>query len=121
MFDHLNYKFIQYNEYIKNIRYYCPHNDQLYKVVRYLLKLTMKNMKYLHHYNAWISLICKMVRIDLQVDVALIYTLLKPPAEQDYKKIRRGMSYPNGNVYLPQLTVANDNRTLTWNTDVSFV
>ena len=120
MFDHLNGETIQYNEDIKNSRYYCPNNDQLCKVVEDLSKITMKNMNPPHHYAVWILFVCKMVRIDLQVGVALIYTLLKPPTEQDYKKVGRGISYPNGNVYLPILIVANDNGALTWNIDASF-
>ena len=121
MFDHLNGKTIQYDEVIKNSRYYCPDNDQIYKVVENPLKVTIKNMKLLHHYAAWILFVCKMVRIDLQVSVVLICTLLKLPKEQNYKKLRRGISYPNGNVNLPLLTVANDNGTLTQNTDASFI
>ena len=54
-----------------------------------------------------------MVRIDLQVGVTLIYTLLKPLTKQDYKKLRKGISYPDGNVYLPLLIVTNDKGTLT--------
>ena len=45
------------------------------------LKLTMKNVKPLHHYATWILFVYKMVRINLQVGVALIYTLLKPPTK----------------------------------------
>ena len=40
--------------------------------------------------------------------------------EHDYKKLRRCISYQNGNVYLPLLIVAKDNGTLNWNTDASF-
>ena len=70
------------------------------------LKLTMKNVRLLHHYTAWILFVCKMIRNNLQVGVALIYTLLKPPTELDYKKLGRGISYSNGTVYLPLLIVA---------------
>ena len=73
MFDHLNRKTILYNKNRKNSRYYCPDNDQLCKVVEDSSKLTMKKVKVLHHYAVWILFVCKMVRIDLQVDVALIY------------------------------------------------
>ena len=61
----------------------------------------MKSVKLLHHYAAWILFVYKMIRIDLQVGVALMYTLLKPLTEQDYNKLGRGISYPNGNSYLP--------------------
>ena len=82
----------------------------------------MNNTFYvLHHYAAWILFVYKMVRIDLQDNVEFIYTLLKPPTEHDYKKLRRGTSYPNENVYLPLLIVANDNGTLNWNADASLV
>ena len=54
MFDHLNGKTIQYNEDIKNSRYYCPDNDQLSKVVKDSSKVIMKKVKLLHHYAAWI-------------------------------------------------------------------
>ena len=77
-------------------------------------------MKLLHHYAAWILFVYKMVRINLQVGVAPIYTLLKPPIEQDYKKLGRGISYLNENIYLPLLIVANNNGTLTLYIDTSF-
>ena len=39
--------------------------------------------------------------------------MLKQPTQQDYKELESGVSYLNGNVYLPLLIVANNNRTLT--------
>ena len=113
IFHHLDGKTIQHNEKIKNSRYYFPNNDQLCKGVKDPSKITMKNMRLIHHYAAWILFVYKMVRINLQAGVARIYILLKPPTEQDYKKLGRGISYPNGNVYLPLLIVANNNRNLT--------
>ena len=60
MFDHLNGETKQYNEDIKNNRHYCPNNNQLHKVVEDSLKLTMKNVKLVHHYTAWILFVCKI-------------------------------------------------------------
>ena len=62
-----------------------------------------------------------MVRTDLQVRVALIYTLLEPPTEQDYKKLGRVISYLKEIVHLPLVIGVDDSEILTLKIDTSFV
>ena len=62
----------------------------------------------------------KRARSDIQVCVAFLCTRVKPPNEQDYKKLGRVISYLKETVHLPPVIGANDSRTLTWNINASF-
>ena len=50
----------------------------------------------------------------------ILGTLVKSPTEQDYKKLRRVISYLQETVHLPLVTGADNSRILTWNIDPSF-
>ena len=62
----------------------------------------------------------KRTRPNIQVCVAFLYTHVKVPTEQDYKKLGRVSSYLEETVHLPLVIGVEDSGSLTWNTDASF-
>ena len=63
----------------------------------------------------------KRARPNIQVCVAFLYTRVKSPTEQDYKMLRRVISYLKETVDLPLIIGADNSGTLTWNINASFV
>ena len=58
-------------------------------------------------------------RPDIQVCVAFLYTRVKSPTEQNYRKVWWVISYLKETVQLPLAIGADNNGTLTWKIDVS--
>ena len=83
--------------------------------------MPLKDTKLFHYHVARLLFTSKRVRPDIQVCVVFLYTQVKSPTKQDYKKLGRVISYLKDTVRLTLVTGANDNRTFTWNIDASFI
>ena len=106
---------------LKNSGSYYPGNDQLMKVEYDSPSLSPKDTKLFHYHVTRLLFVSNRVRTNnKQVCVAFLCTRVKSPNNQDYKKIRRVISYLKETVHLPLVIGGNDSETLTWNIDASF-
>ena len=83
-------------------------------------RLPAKDAELFHRHVARLLFASKRVRPDIQVCVAFLCTRVKAPAEQDYKKLGKVISYLKETVHLPLVVGTDDSGRLTWNIDASF-
>ena len=101
MFDYLQDVIVEANEDLKNSRSYYPGNDQLFKVDYKSPSLPLKDAELFHRHVARLLFGSKRARPDIQVCVAFLYTRVKAPTEQCYKKLGRVISYLKETIHLP--------------------
>ena len=87
------------------------------KVVEDSPRLPTKDADLFHRHVARLSYASKRARSDIQVCVAFLYTRVKAPKEQDYKKLGKVISYLKETVHLPLVIGADDSGRLTLNID----
>ena len=119
MFDYLDDVIVEAANDLKNSRSHYPGNNQLFKVDDDSPRLLQKDADIFHHHVARLFA-SKRVRPNIQVCVAFLCTQVKSPKEQDYKKLRRVISYLQETVHLPLVIGVDNSGTLTWNIDASF-
>ena len=120
MFNYLEDVIVEAAVDLKNSRSYYPGNDQLMKVDYDSPSLSTKDAELFHQHVTRLLFASKRTRPDIQVCVAFLCTRVKPPNEQDYKKVGKVIAYLKETVHLPLLIGVNDSGTLTWNIDASF-
>ena len=101
MFGYLEDVIVEAAEDLKNSRSYYPSNDQLMKVNYDSPSLSAKDAEIFHQHVARLLIASKRARPDIQVCVAFLCTRVKPPNEQDYKKLGKFISYLKETVHLP--------------------
>ena len=61
-----------------------------------------------------------MERPDIQLAVSFIFTIVRGPDTDDYKKLSRVMNYIQGTIGLPLIFLINSSGNIKWYVDVSF-
>ena len=120
IFDYLEELIVKADEDLKNSCLYYPGNNQLVKVDKDLTRLLPKNAELFHRHVGRLLFASKRARPDIQVCVIFLYTQVKSPTEQDYKKLGRVISYLKETIHFPLVIGADKSGTLTWNIDASF-
>ena len=83
-------------------------------------RLPIKDADLFHPHVARLLFVSKRARPDIQFCVTFLYTRVKAPTEQDYKKLWTVIIYLKETVHLPLVVGADDSGRLTWNIDASF-
>ena len=90
-------------------------------MVEYSPRLSPKEAELFYHHVVRLLFASKRTRSDIQVGVAIQCKQAKSPTKQNYRKLRRVISYLKQTVHLPLVIGADNSGTLTWNIDASFV
>ena len=93
MFNYLEDVIVKATEDLKNSRPYYPGNNRLFKVDEDSPILPPKDVELFHRHVARLLFSSKRARPDIQVCVAFLFTRVKSPTEEDYKKIGRVIIY----------------------------
>ena len=106
MFDYLvEDVIVEAAEDLKNSHSYYPGNNQLFKIDDDSPRLLPKDVDIFHRHVARLLFASNRAKPDIQVCVAFLCTRVKPPTEQDYKKLGRVISYLKETICLPLVTV----------------
>ena len=120
MFDYLEDVIVEAADDLENSCSYYPGNNQLFKVNDDSPRVLQKDMDLFYCHVARLLFASKRARLDIQVCVAFLCTQVKSPTKQDYKKLKRVISYLQETVHLPLVIGADNRGTLTWNINVLF-
>ena len=121
MFNYLEGVIVEPADGLKNSCSYYLGNNQLFKVDDDSPSLLPKETEIFHRHFARLLFASKRARPDIQVCVTFLCTQVKPQTEQDYKKLKRFISYLQETVHLPLVIGADNSGTLTWNINASLV
>ena len=120
MFDYVEDVIFEAADDLKNSCSYYPGNNHLFKIDDDSPRLSQKDADTFHRHVIRLLLASKRDRPNIQVCVVFLYTRVKSPMEQDYKKLQRVISYLKGTVHLPLVIGPDNSGTLTLNIDASF-
>ena len=109
MFNYLEDVIVEANEDMKNSRLYYSGNYQLFKIDYNSPSLPSSDTELFHCHVVRLLFSSKKTRPDIQACVAFLYTRVKSPTEQDYKKLGRVTSYLKETVRL-LLVIGAENR-----------
>ena len=120
MFDYLEGAIIECAEDLKNSRSYYPGNDQLFKVVEDSVKLPPKDTELFDWHVERLLFANKRIRPNIKEYVAFLYSQVKSPTKQDYRKLGKVISCLKENIHLLLVIAVDNDGTLTWNIDAPF-
>ena len=100
----------------------CPAGDNLFKVRededRELLSEEMD--KNFHRTVAQLLFLCKRARPDIETLVSFLTTRVKQPDKDDWGKLRHGLMYLKGTLYMKRNLTADNLFNIIWWVDGSF-
>ncbi|VEU34053.1 unnamed protein product [Pseudo-nitzschia multistriata] len=97
-----------------------PAGDHLFKVNDESPKLSQADADKFHHYVAKLLFMAKRSRPDIQTAVAFLCTRVSAPDKDDWKKLRRVMSYLAGTPYIPLVLGWDGTGNVYWHVDAAF-
>ena len=104
----------------ENRVFVTPAADHLFNTNADAKKLPIKQAEVFHSYVAKLLFAAKRARPDIQTAVAFLCTRVQMPDEDDWKKLKRVLSYIKGTVYLPLVLGADNSGNIYWHVDASF-
>lgn len=94
-----------------------PASENIFKVDMTASRLYYRTAEYFHCMTARLLFARKREQTDIQVAVAFVFTHVKEPNADDYKKLARVIKYLRGTIHLPLLIRRNEIGTLSWSVD----
>ena len=94
---------------------YYLRKDQLFKVDNNSPRLPSKDAELSHSHVAKLLFTSKRARPNIPVCITFLYTQVRSPMEQDYKKLGRVNFYLKETVHIPFVICVDNSGTLTWN------
>ena len=99
-----------------------PTSDKSFKILvdkdRDLLPKEMTRQ--FHRTTAQILFLCKIARPDIKTLVSFLTTRVKEPYVYDWGKLRHGLMYLEGMMYMKRYLTADSLRNIVWRVDRSF-
>ncbi|VEU33958.1 unnamed protein product [Pseudo-nitzschia multistriata] len=97
-----------------------PAADHLFKVNEACPRLDEEQADKFHHYVAKLLFMAKRTRPDIQTAVAFLCTRVSAPDEDDWKKLKRVMSYLSETPYIPLVLGSDGSGNAYWHVDAAF-
>ena len=97
-----------------------PAADHLFEINHDCEKLSSEEADKFHHFVAKLLYLAKQTWPDILLAVAFLCTRVKAPDQDDYKKLRRCLSYVQGTKMLCLTLEAKDMSVIHWWIDASF-
>ena len=97
-----------------------PASLHLFEVNEDAEKLDDPTSEMFHHNTAKLLFLCKRARPDVQTAVSFLCTRVKAPDVDDYKKLRRVMTYLRATWTMPLTLEADSTNVIKWWADASY-
>ena len=97
-----------------------PAGDHLFKVREDGKKIPEELARQFHRTTAQLLFLCKRARPDIETLVSFLTTRVKEPDEDDWAKLRHGLMYLKGTLYMKRYMTADALNIIRWWADASY-
>ena len=85
------------------------------------IKLSRTDADLFHHFVAQLLYLSKQARLEIQLEVSLLWTRVREPDTYEYKNLERATEYTQGTINLPLFLSIDKSGNIKWYVDAEFV